>query len=134
MRRGRVGLVNARVGADESAAMLDDNQIRAHPQYFGGLAQDQFDDARVFAAGVGQFLGRLRWRDGLQVHQPAFGLTDDLLRDDQHVAALKCQPGLVCRVQNNTRQVVAGLNDGDAGKGGQFNSRWVQPDTPQWAP
>jgi hypothetical protein len=66
---------------------LRDDQRRPHPHDARGLAQDHLDTARVLSLRDLDRLGR--GLDGAEVDDPALGLRDDLLREDDDVAVLE---------------------------------------------
>ena len=80
-----VAVVDPGVRADESQPVFGNDQPRPHAQHSTGLIQDNLAQSRVFFRLFRQ-LQRPRSRSDLvQIDDAAFGLGDDLLRDDQDI-------------------------------------------------
>ena len=88
--------------------------------HFGGLGEDELDQARVLVALFGQATRRRGWRHLAQVDAAVFRLGDDLLGDDQHVAILELAVRRPDRIEDQVGQVVAGLDQRHAGQRQQF--------------
>ena len=84
-----------------------------------GLAQHQFDMARVLVHGGGEF-DRPRARlHAVDLDDPALRLGDDLLRHHQHVAVGQRLARPFDRGEDQRRQVVAGFDARNALQRGQ---------------
>ena len=100
---GDVGQVDTGVGADEAVARLADDEVAASAQNPNRLLGDE----RELCVGVVV--------DG---HQPAFGLGDDLLRDDDDVTVTQ---SVAVRARwregicDQAREIVTGCHLADAG-------------------
>ena len=70
---------------------LRDHERRPRTNEARTLAQDCLQPPRILA---GRKLARLRRRlDFVEAHHPAFGLGDDLVRNDDHVSGLELRGG-----------------------------------------
>ena len=65
--------------------MFDDEHLRALAQDLHGFVQDQLHQGGVLAGFPAAPAGFLRWRYVGQTDDPALGLGDDFLGDDQDV-------------------------------------------------
>ena len=106
-----VGLIDARIGADEAEPVPDDEHPGPFSHHGRGFVEDQLHQAWIFLGLRCQrdsFGGR---RDVGKSYQAALGLGNDLLRDDQHVAATKrCLA--VDGVHEDGAEIIAGPNQG----------------------
>ena len=97
-----------RFGEDQPAGHADDPR---------GLAEDELDGARVFVPGFGPLDGELAGLHIVEGDHAAFGLGDDFLGDDEHIAAfergvLGAQGGV-----DQLSEIVALSDFGDAADG-----------------
>src|SRR5215213_8057249 len=103
--------VYAGVGADETVVGLRDDDATVHAYDAAALAQHSLDLARVLPV-AGRVILRERGRlDCAEVEEATFGLADDLVCNDEHVAGLQV-PGY--RTRDHRVQVVAGADLGEA--------------------
>ena len=86
------------------------------------FAEHHLDKARVLVGFGGECYRPFRGLDARYVDIPALGLGDDLLRHDQHVARFRHQPVRGKRLDGNRPEIVARLDELDAGQrlGGDF--------------
>src|SRR5215212_1689624 len=104
---GDVRGVYASVGADEAVVGLRDDDAAVHAYDAAALAQHHLDLARVLPVAPRVALRERGRLDRAKVDQAALGLTDDLVRHDEHVARAQV-PGY--RTRDHTVQVVAGTD------------------------
>ena len=114
--RRDIRVVNAGIGHHKTEAMLDDQQSRAMPHHPFGFAQHDFDKTGVFVDFGGE-----RHRPRRRLHRchfdiAAFGLRDDLLRDNQDIAFCRRQPICSKCRDRDGRQIVTGLDQLDPGQ------------------
>ena len=110
-----VGGVDSGVGADEAVVCLSDQDAAFHPHDPDRFAQDDLDLASVLLVAAGPLDREGRRLDRAKVDQLTFGLADDLVGDDNHIA-VSSSTALVAegRVAMNRIEVIAGLDFGDA--------------------
>jgi hypothetical protein len=119
-------LVDAGVGADEAViCFYDEDGVFADDA--AGFAEDEFDEARIFAAAVvvgggGEFDGALGRNDCGQIDEAVFGFGDYFLGEDEDVVLLEGDFGFFGGGEEDARKVVAGANFGDVGDGEEFDS------------
>src|SRR5919107_366289 len=112
---GDVRDVDASVRADEAVVGLRDDYAAVHPHDALALAEDDLDLAGVLVVVVGEAFGESGRLDRSEVHEPPFGLANDLVRYDHDVARL--EQIIPRRPDNKVRQVVAWADLGDAAHG-----------------
>ena len=90
---GRVGGVDAGVGAHEAVVGAADQHPALGAHELGGLVEDDLDRARVLAVLGRQRLRPLVGRRRRPGDDAALGLRDDLVRDHEHVAVAQTSAG-----------------------------------------
>ena len=75
------------MGADKSVMGLSDDRALGHSHYALAFAQDHFHDLGIFVLYFRNLHGERRRGHRVEIHQLPFSLGDDLLGDDQDVAA-----------------------------------------------
>ena len=99
-------MVDARRGAHETVLGLADHERVSHPHDAYRLPEDHLRLARV-APGPGEPAGTIGRFHVVESSDAAFGLRDDLLRNDHHVALLE-----LCELGDQHAEVVALLDLG----------------------
>ena len=108
-----VGLVDAGVGAHDAEGVPDDQDPGFLADDLRGFVQDELHEAGVLVGLLAQDHGfRGRRHVGETDHAP-FGLRDDLLRDDQHVAVFEHEVLRGDGVEQQAREVVPGHHHGE---------------------
>ncbi len=79
---GSIRDVHAGVGTDETMACTGYDHAAFHFYYAGGFAQYELDHARILLEFCGPFLRPLRWLNGIEWHDSAFGFGNNFLRND----------------------------------------------------
>ena len=114
-----VGMVDARVGAHKTQAVLHDEHTGHRAQDPAALLQNEFHQTRVLAGEAGQGPGPQPGPHRGQMHVPPLGFGHDFLGHHQDVAILYLQAGDLQTMQDVRGQVVAGAHLGDALQGGE---------------
>ena len=103
------------IGADKAQAVLHNDRAGAGAQHCAALLQHQLHQAGVFFARLPPTSRPVP--EGVhrgQIHQPAFGFGDDLLRQHQDIAILPALDLRPCpALQNELGQVIPGLHQGN---------------------
>ncbi len=114
--RGYVRVIDAGVGHHKAEPVLDDQQALAIAYDPFGFAQHDLDKARILVKFGGECDRPFRRLHRRHIDIPALGLGDDFLRHDQHVALLRRQPVGGERLDRDRAEVIARLNELDAGQ------------------
>src|SRR5581483_4550990 len=99
---------------DPARTALDDQDVPFGPHHFGALPEDQLHEARVLAEPTGELHRPFAGLDVVELHDPALGLRDDLLRHDEDVLAGQRRAAAGHRPGDELTQGVAGLDLGEA--------------------
>ena len=108
--------VDPGIGHDEAKAVRDNQHIAALAYDFRRLAQDEFNEARVFVDSAGDLLRPVRRADGPQLYNAAFGLRNNLLCDNNDVTVAEFFPRGAKPSEDYSGKVVLGLDERDTGK------------------
>src|SRR5260370_1368834 len=102
-----VGFVHAGVGADPSGAGLDDQHAAIVADDSAGLAQHDFDRARIFLPALRVSLGEFGGFEILEVHDATLGLRDYLLTYDENIAGRQLEAGICQSLGDQRAEIVA---------------------------
>jgi hypothetical protein len=120
-----VGLVHSRVGADKTVMRLDDEHVLAADDA-ARLAENDFNQPRIFFQRARQFPGLRGWLHSRKLHDPSFGFRNNFLSDDKNVAVFERDLPVACSGSDFPRQVIAFVNFREARDAKKL-------DAPQWS-
>ena len=107
-------MIDTRVGAHESEAVLDDDGSRPRPQDLPAFLQDQLDQAGVFFRLGCQLHRAGGWDYAEEVYHATFGLRNDLLGEDKDVLIFQSDMVFLKRSEDKLRQMIAPPDERDA--------------------
>jgi hypothetical protein len=105
-----IGAIDAGIGQHVAQPVPHDQHVLLGAHDRGGFGQDQLDEARVLAGEGGKVQRALSGHDAGEVDEAPFGLGNDLLRHDQHVAGHRRDLPLGERGREQRREVAAGAH------------------------
>jgi hypothetical protein len=94
--------------------MLNDQDSASRPHNANRLREDDLHKARVLVDIQRERDGRVGGFDGREVHDPALGLRDNLLRNDKHISGARSDAVPREGRGNEFNQVIAGPDQGQA--------------------